>query len=66
MCGGGGKSPRKPPEPLKDADTSMLEARDESAKRMQQAAGFQAANVTKGKLSGTSPKLGGGAKLGGM
>lgn len=65
MCGGGGGSPRKPPEPLKDADTKMLEARDEAAKRMRAAAGFRAANVTKGKLGGTSPKLGGGAKLGG-
>lgn len=67
MCMGGGKpkSPPKPAEPLKDVETNMLEARDDAAKRMQAAAGYSAANVTKGKLAGSSPKLGGGSKLGG-
>jgi hypothetical protein len=63
MCGGGGKSPRKPPEPLKDPKGEMLEARDEAAKKQRSAAGFAAANKTKGKLG--SAKLGGGSKLGG-
>lgn len=64
MCmGGKPKSPPKPPEPLKDADIKMQEARDEALKRQKAAAGFAAANVTKGKLG--TPVLGGQAKLGG-
>ena len=63
MCGSKPSSPKKPPEPLKKVDEAMQQSRDDAARRQQAAAGFQSANVTKGKVS--SSKLGGGAKLGG-
>jgi len=64
MCGGGKKTgmSKKPPEPLKKADEAMQTARDDAARRQQAAAGFQASNITKGKVS--NAKLGGGSKLG--
>jgi hypothetical protein len=55
--------PKPPPEPLRKVDANMQEARNDAAKRQQAAAGFQAANITKGNTS--KVKLGGGGNLAG-